>query len=287
MRKSDEPLTDTLIRCLADSMDLKALERLENDGDQAGARLMRARLADQAALRLDAALEDNRARVRRQLGRDWAWATDEVMSDLTIRTIRRLDYWHRTNTDRDEGGATSLAAFVNQLTGTAWERWRRHEQTLADSDVICDASDIFEGRDGDGESPGSPAAGDRESYRQWDGDTADAPLPVSAGYKTDMEALALAVQAEWGLAAWKRILTRCMTSNRARPLLREIRHWLEAHHNGTTPRLDRYPYLRACAGTGARNRPKTGDGRVKEQTKGQREGGRRGPRTVEERKERP
>lgn len=311
MRKSDEPLTDTLVRCLADPTDLKALERLENDGDQAGARLMRARLADQAAVRLDAALEDNRARVRRQLGRDWAWATDEVMSDLTIRTIRRLDYWHRTNTDRAEGGATSLAAFVNQLTGTvvgewfktqrpkhrtgmtqtperragrlkpptdpddrtAWERWRRHEQTLADSDVICDASDIFEGRDGDGESPGSPAAGDRESYRQWDGDTADAPLPVSAGYKTDMEALALAVQAEWGLAAWKRILTRCMTSNRARPLLREIRHWLEAHHNGTTPRLDRYPYLRACAGTGARNRPKTGDGRVKEQTKGQREAG--------------
>ena len=90
-----------------------------------------------------------------------------------------------------------------------------------------------------------------------------------------------------GLAAWKRILTRCMTSNRARPLLREIRHWLEAHHNGTTPRLDRYPYLRACAGTGARNRPKTGDGRVKEQTKGQREAGRRGPRTIEERKERP
>ena len=326
MRESDEPLTDTLVRCLADPTDLKALERLENDGDQAGARLMRAaRLADQAALRLDAALEDNRARVRRQLGRDWAWATDEVMSDLTIRTIRRLDYWHRTNTDRDEGGATSLAAFVNQLTGTvvgewfktqrpkhrtgmtqtperragrlkpptdpddrtAWERWRRHEQNLADSDVICDASDIFEGRDGDGESPGSPAAGDRESYRQWDGDTADAPLPVSAGYKTDMEALALAVQAEWGLAAWKRILTRCMTSNRARPLLREIRHWLEAHHNGTTPRLDRYPYLRACAGAGARNRPKTGDGRVKEQTKGQREAGRRGPRTVEERKERP
>ena len=180
MRKSDEPLAGTLIRCLADPTDLKALERLENDGDQAGARLMRARLADQAALRLDAALEDNRARVRRQLGRDWAWATDEVMSDLTIRTIRRLDYWHRTNTDRAEGGATSLAAFVNQLTGTvvgewfktqrpkhrtgmtqtperragrlkpptdpddrtAWERWRRHEQTLADSDVICDASDI-------------------------------------------------------------------------------------------------------------------------------------------------
>ncbi len=98
--------------------------------------------------------------------------------------------------------------------------------------MICDASDIFEVRDGESESPGSPAAGDRESYRQWDGDTADAPLPVSAGYKTDMEALALAVQAEWGLAAWKRILTRCMTSNRARPLLREIRHWLEAHHNG-------------------------------------------------------
>lgn len=107
MRKSDEPLTDTLVRCLADPMDLKALERLENDGDQAGARLMRARLADQAALRLDAALEDNRARVRRQLGRDWAWATDEVMSDLTIRTIRRLDYWHRTNTDRAEGGSTA------------------------------------------------------------------------------------------------------------------------------------------------------------------------------------
>lgn len=41
MRESDEPLTDTLVRCLADSMDLKALERLENDGDQAGARLMR------------------------------------------------------------------------------------------------------------------------------------------------------------------------------------------------------------------------------------------------------
>ena len=99
MRESDEPLTDTLVRCLADPTDLKALERLENDGDQAGARLMRARLADQGALRLDAALEDNRARVRRQLGRDWAWATDEVMSDLTIRTIRRLDYWHRTNTD--------------------------------------------------------------------------------------------------------------------------------------------------------------------------------------------
>ncbi len=36
MRESDEPLTDTLVRCLADSMDLKALERLENDGDQAG-----------------------------------------------------------------------------------------------------------------------------------------------------------------------------------------------------------------------------------------------------------
>ena len=180
MRESDEPLTDTLVRCLADPMDLKALERLENDGDQAGARLMRARLADQAALRLDAALEDNRARVRRQLGRDWAWATDEVMSDLTIRTIRRLDYWHRTNTDRAEGGSTSLAAFVNQLTGTvvgewfknqrpkhrtgmtqtperragrlkpptdpddrtAWERWRRHEQTLADSDVICDAVSV-------------------------------------------------------------------------------------------------------------------------------------------------
>ena len=67
MRESDEPLTDTLVRCLADPTDLKALERLENDGDQAGARLMRARLADQAALRLDAALEDNRARVRRQL----------------------------------------------------------------------------------------------------------------------------------------------------------------------------------------------------------------------------
>ena len=59
MRKSDEPLADTLVRCLADPTDLKALERLENDGDQAGARLMRARLADQAALRLDAALEDN------------------------------------------------------------------------------------------------------------------------------------------------------------------------------------------------------------------------------------
>ena len=58
MRKSDEPLTDTLVRCLADPMDLKGLERLENDGDQAGARLMRARLADQAAVRLDAALED-------------------------------------------------------------------------------------------------------------------------------------------------------------------------------------------------------------------------------------
>ena len=123
MRESDEPLTDTLVRCLADPTDLKALERLENDGDQAGARLMRARLADQAALRLDAALEDNRARVRRQLGRDWAWATDEVMSDLTIRTIRRLDYWHRTNTDRAEGGATSLAAFVNQLTGTVVGEW--------------------------------------------------------------------------------------------------------------------------------------------------------------------
>lgn len=40
MRKSDEPLTDTLVRCLADPMDLKGLERLENDGDQAGARLM-------------------------------------------------------------------------------------------------------------------------------------------------------------------------------------------------------------------------------------------------------
>ena len=39
MRESDEPLTDTLVRCLADPMDLKALERLENDGDQAGARL--------------------------------------------------------------------------------------------------------------------------------------------------------------------------------------------------------------------------------------------------------
>ena len=50
MRKSDEPLTDTLIRCLADPTDLKALERLENDGDQARARLMRARLADQAVL---------------------------------------------------------------------------------------------------------------------------------------------------------------------------------------------------------------------------------------------
>ena len=41
MRESDEPLTDTLVRCLADPMDLKGLERLENDGDQAGARLMR------------------------------------------------------------------------------------------------------------------------------------------------------------------------------------------------------------------------------------------------------
>ena len=30
MRESDEPLTDTLVRCLADPMDLKALERLEN-----------------------------------------------------------------------------------------------------------------------------------------------------------------------------------------------------------------------------------------------------------------
>ena len=93
MRKSDEPLTDTLVRCLADPTDLKALERLENDGDQAGARLMRARLADQAALRLDAALEDNRARVRRQLGRDWAWATDEVMSDcfasMFVRQVRQ------------------------------------------------------------------------------------------------------------------------------------------------------------------------------------------------------
>ena len=46
MRESDEPLTDTLVRCLADPTDLKALERLENDGGQAGARLMRARLAD-------------------------------------------------------------------------------------------------------------------------------------------------------------------------------------------------------------------------------------------------
>ena len=61
--------------------------------------------------------------MRRQLGRDWAWATDEVMSDLTIRTIRRLDYWRRTNTDRAEGGATSLAAFVNQLTGTVVGEW--------------------------------------------------------------------------------------------------------------------------------------------------------------------
>ena len=41
MRKSDEPLTDTLVRCLADPTDLKGLERLENDGDQAGASLMR------------------------------------------------------------------------------------------------------------------------------------------------------------------------------------------------------------------------------------------------------
>ena len=61
MRKSDEPLTDTLIRCLADPMDLKALERLENDGDQAGARLMRARLADQAAVRLDAGCSETLA----------------------------------------------------------------------------------------------------------------------------------------------------------------------------------------------------------------------------------
>ena len=28
MRESDEPLTDTLVRCLADPTDLKALERL-------------------------------------------------------------------------------------------------------------------------------------------------------------------------------------------------------------------------------------------------------------------
>ena len=103
MRESDEPLMDTLVRCLADPMDLKALERLEQAGDTVEAGLMRARLADQAALRLDAALEDNRARVRRQLGRDWAWATDEVMSDLTIRTIRRLDYWHRTKADSSGG----------------------------------------------------------------------------------------------------------------------------------------------------------------------------------------
>lgn len=133
---------------------------------------------------------------------------------------------------------------------TAWERWRRHEQTLADSDVICDASDIFEGRDGDGESPGSPPRATGKATGNGTATRRTPHCPVSAGYKTDMEALALAVQAEWGLAAWKRILTRCMTSNRARPLLREIRHWLEAHHNGTTPRLDRYPYLRACAGTG-------------------------------------
>ena len=255
MRESDEPLTDTLVRCLADPTDLKALERLENDGDQAGARLMRARLADQAAVRLDAALEDNRARVRRQLGRDWAWATDEVMSDLTIRTIRRLDYWHRTNTDRAEGGGDEPGR-VRQPAHR--HRGRRMVQNPTaqtphghdpDPGTARGKAETAHGPgrpDGVGtvaparadprrlrrdlrrirhlrgtrrrrREPGSPAAGDRESYRQWDGDTADAPLPVSAGYKTDMEALALAVQAEWGLAAWKRILTRCMTSNRARP----------------------------------------------------------------------
>ena len=284
MRKSDEPLTDTLIRCLADPTDLKALERLENDGDQAGARrdARPPRRPGRTPARRRAGGQPG-ARAP-ELGRDWAWATDEVMSDLTIRTIRRLDYWHRTNTDRAEGGATSLAAFVNQLTGTvvgewfktqrpkhrtgmtqtperragrlkpptdpddrtAWEQWRRHEQTLADSDVICDASDIFEGRDGDGESPGSPAAGDREATGNGTA-TRRTPHCRSAPDTRRTWRPSPSRSRPDGLAAWKRILTRCMTSNRARPLLREIRHWLEAHHNGTTPRLDRYPYLRACA----------------------------------------
>ena len=52
MRESDEPLAGTLVRCLADPTDLKALERLEQAGDTVEAGLMRARLADQAALRL-------------------------------------------------------------------------------------------------------------------------------------------------------------------------------------------------------------------------------------------
>ena len=69
MRESDEPLTDTLVRCLADSMDLKALERLENDGDQAGARLMRARLADQTAVRLQMGKCSSRSRVCKVIGR--------------------------------------------------------------------------------------------------------------------------------------------------------------------------------------------------------------------------
>ena len=45
MRKSDEPLTDTLVRCLADPTDLKALERLEQAGDTVEAGLCFSKLA--------------------------------------------------------------------------------------------------------------------------------------------------------------------------------------------------------------------------------------------------
>ncbi|WP_051917329.1 hypothetical protein [Bifidobacterium saguini] len=226
-----------------------------------------------------AALEDNRGRVRKCLGSDWQWAENEIMSDLAMRTLKRLDYWHRTNT-------TSLPAFINQLVPTtvgewlktqrpkhrsgmtqaperqagrlkpptdpndrqAWEEYRRREQTLADSDVICEAADVFESRESLDGGNGLAAVGDTESYRRWsmpdgEGDS----TRISAEYQQDMKALEYAVTARWGLEAWRRIVNRCMTSNRAMPLLREIRHWLQAHHERKRIDFDQYPYLTACA----------------------------------------
>lgn len=224
-----------------------------------------------------AAIEDNRGRVRKCLGQDWLWAEDEVVSDLTVRTLRRLDYWRRTN-------RTSLPAFVNQLVPTtvgewfkrdrpkhrsgmtqtperragrslrpedpddakAWEEYRRDEQRRADADVICDASDIFEGRDGrDGGVPA--AAGDAESYRRWSMPDEDEDNRTSSRYRKDMQALVLAVQAEWGIDAWLRIRAKCLNSNKAEPILREISHWIRAHHEHRVKGFDQYPYLTACA----------------------------------------
>lgn len=235
----------------------------------------------EAMLRLDLApgeimdaVSENRPRIVRRL-RDLhcEWAVDEVMANLMEETLLALPryaaYEHRGR----------LAAFVNQLAADKVAEWiatdrpkHRTGMTYAprvrrsnrpadpgDADAqrawlrsldqasISDPDDIFGSPD---DTVMSASAGDRISRDRWlleergDGDDR------SDRYRGDMAAFRTLVKLEHGADAWRRLVRRCVSDPKAGPILKEIMHWLESHHQGLDPSLADYPYILRAAGAG-------------------------------------